>query len=193
MALEVEYCISNKNDCKTFEVIDTTGSYTASNITGWGGSNTAIADIKVAEFTIEQRNSDGTFTELNTVIATPPLPNITEAPLTLTSIDFGYEDGIVIPDGIYRGTYDVYDMGDSLVASYDKTFVNICSLECCFKKLSNKAANIKCDTGTKAKFQEMSILMRGLEAAIQCGDLITIQNNIDYLTKLCSGCGCSCG
>jgi hypothetical protein len=192
MALTLKICVEQPN-CKTVKVTEVTGVYALANTGGWGTPNPTIADALTAEISIEKRKEDGAYENAVVIDAFPTLPNITETPFSITGGDYNGVANSTFADGIYKLTYEVTgDDGSPFTADVEKIVALTCNIECCYQKLADKAAKESCGEDVKKRFEEMSILMRSLKAAKECGNVFSIQNQIDYLTKLCAKCGCGC-
>jgi hypothetical protein len=190
MALSLKTAVTEAADNKSINVYDTTGVYSLANTTGWGAPNPVIADAGAATVSIQKRNNDGTYSDAVVIDVYDTLPNITETPFVITAEAYGNGEDSQWEDGIYRLVYAVEGTGIDNTVEYFFSLTG--KIGCCYKNLAAKAAGENCNDQIKNKFREMSILMRSLKAAQCCADLDSIQNQIDYLTKLCARCGCGC-
>jgi hypothetical protein len=192
MALSLKICVTQP-DCKTIEITEVTGEYSVANTGGWGVPNPTIADALTATVSIEKRKEDGTYENAVVIDAFPTLPNITETAFAITGFDYSGAVDSTFADGIYKIIYEVTgDDGAAFTASVEKIVALTCNIECCYKKLGVKAAKQSCGDDITKKFNEMTPLMFTLNSAKECGNVISLQNQIDYLTKLCTKCGCGC-
>ena len=192
MALSLKICVTQP-DCKTIEITEVTGEYSVTNTGGWGVPNPTIADALTATISIEKRKEDGTYENAVVIDAFPTLPNITETAFAITGFDYSGAVDSTFADGVYKITYEVTgDDGAAFTASVEKIVPLYCNIKCCYQKLGVKAAKENCGSELKEKFDEMTPLMFTLNSAKECGNVISLQNQIDYLTKLCAKCGCGC-
>ena len=193
MALSLKICVTQP-DCKTLSITEDTGVYALANTGGWGTPNPEIADALTATISIEKRNEDGTYDTAVVIDAYPTLPNITDTAFEITGFDYSGAVDSTFADGIYNITYDVTgDDGAPFESTVSKVVALTCNIDCCYKKLGVKAAKANCGEDTKNKYKEMSILMFTLNSAKKCGNVISLQNQIDLLTKICNRTGCGCG
>lgn len=190
MALSLKTAVTESADNKEINVYDTTGVYSLANTGGWETPNPPTSAALTATASIQKRNTDGTYSDAVVIDVYPTLPNVAETPFVVTAEAYGNGVDSEWEDGIYRLVYAV--TGNNIDDSVEYFFSLTGKIGCCYKNLAAKAAGENCNDQIKNKFREMSILMRALKADKCCGDLDSIQNQIDYLTKLCGRCGCGC-
>lgn len=203
MAVSPSYKVTQTSDGKTIYIREMTGAYSATNVIGYGNPNPATSAFTIATLKVEKRNSDGTWTTapsgsaINVHSGSGGIFPATNNALrySLTAETCGYGTDASFADGIYRltftytGTFNLLP----LTIATEKYIYLIHDIECCNQEMSERVATCACNCqGLKDKFSEMMLHRRILKGAICGGNLSVIQKSIDFLTDLCSECGCGC-
>lgn len=195
MALGLAFSIALSSDGETLTIADQTGTYSGTNLTGFGSPNPATTDATTATISISLRASDGSYgteTTVNVFDDTTPLPSSIGGSTTITATQAGYDD--TYADGIYKIVYTVtgssggtpfstsvtrYDvLRNSIAVAYQTKTANYSACSCNCNDLRD---NLEC----------MALMLRLLRGAECCGQLDTIQLYLDKLTALSAeDCGC---
>jgi hypothetical protein len=142
---------------------------------------------------IAKRNSDGTFGTETQVDVFPSLPSDAFVSVDIPASDAGYGD--VYPDAVYRIIYKVtgVNVGDpyNISSTQYKSFHP--AIDCCYQKLTLKATTCSCNCiDINNKLTAMTLQFDLLCRAERKGDLDAVQKYIDFITKMCTNCGCGC-
>ena len=133
MALDLSISFEQSNDNKTITITDTTGTYSADNVTGWGSPNIDVGDIIEAQYSTVDKyhlildvsitDSTGTetaYTQINLrdhngADFTEPADLVFEinaSHLISSGVVLGTSDD-ELPDGLYAIDYRIVDASDS--------------------------------------------------------------------------------
>lgn len=174
------------NACKSLILKDVTGAYNAiTNIGGYGSPNSEIGDI--------------TSVQIN--IITPTVAYSIIDPIGFPTLDSNFEYEVPtsiissIPDGIYKIEYILSD-GVTTFSYGPKYHVFYCNIKCCVQKLIIDACKIKCDCNNPIvkNAAYANILLLGLEANKECGNMLVVNEILVKLNQICGftsqDCGC---
>lgn len=189
MALTLSISLAT-SDCKNLVFTETTGVYSAGNLTGWGTPNTLITAATAATVVITTPSgSSYTFP-----LFTSGFPSINPlASYSIPSSSLGL--GTALADGIYTAVYTVSNtLGEApfLFTATVKTMV-ICNLECCIDSLLSQIDSCGCDCDSEAqeKYLDAFSLFRQLEHSIKCTDFKTAECLLALANKICKNSNCT--
>ena len=194
MSLLLQTC--NCSNCQSEKVIfnDETGLY-ATNGTGYGAPNLAIADITLA--TIDAIYPNGTVAQSFDVTADVILDATGFFTKEFSPSDFGLT---AFEDGWGKFTYNVAGTVLGLPVSYSsvKEFFYACGLKCCVAKQAAKAAledEACCDDCSQKKlYAKMKNAYEIMQDALgKCGNKAAANKQWERLKLLCAGKDCGCG
>jgi len=193
MSILLKYKVTLSDNGESVNVKDNTGQYSILNTGGWGAPNVLVGSALTAAIKISKRNTDGTFGAETQVDVYPTLPSDAGVSVDIAATDAGQGDSF--PDGVYRFVYAVTGTEAAVPFNYTitqyKSFHS--SINCCYQKLAVKVANCSCNCqDLDDKFKEMTIQLAILCRAEGKGDLNAVQKEIDFITKMCTKCGCGC-
>lgn len=187
MALQLSFQICQSNTCDALTFVETTGAYSATNLTGWGTPNVALADATSAILTITLASGNIYTIDL---LATTYFPtNDTTFEYELTNSDFGYTDGGKIDDQIITFTYTVIADGTTYTQTVHQAFY--CQVQCCVYSMF-KDLNVTCDACSQSKTKAIDayLLLKGLIYSANCGNTTNFNSQLAILQKLCLGSSC---
>lgn len=136
MALVINFDIEQSSDCSEFVLVDTTGTYSTLNPTGFGTPNPDTGDILTctATFTLPDGTSVGPLD--------CTLPSAGDETL-FDSSDLGLSGDM--PEGVYTITYVMTDSSDRTYSVTNSRLI-YCNTQCC---LDQAVANFNGSTGCK--------------------------------------------
>ena len=189
LVLNIDVCVAS--DCKSLNVSESTGAYSASNLGGWGAPNPLIANATTALLLVV--NPAGVSYSID-LLATTFFPNINSSYLysvPLTSI--GLTATNTITDGNWVFTY--YIVASAVI--YTKTISKLyyCNSKCCVQTLlatldpSNCDCN-KANTGVINTFNTANAFLLALIDASNCGQVDKFNAIKLVVDKLCLNKGC---
>lgn len=187
MALQLSFQICQSNTCDALTFVETTGAYSATNLTGWGAPNVALADATSAILTITLASGNIYTIDL---LATTYFPtDNTSFEYALTNSDFGYSDGGKITDQIIKFVYTVIADGDTYTQTVYQGFY--CQVQCCVYSMF-KDLNVTCDSCSQSKTKAIDayLLLKGLMYSANCGNTTNFNSQLATLQKLCLGSSC---
>lgn len=205
MSLTLRTTACESTGCSAFKVYDTTGLYSAENLTGWqaeagdASGNPKISEVTAATVSFEIPGYDDTVT----IDVYPTLPNTDDLPVTITVEDIAVStsDNIsltTLPDGQYIITYAVagtYTAGGDFTFSTQFAAYFICGVACCVNRLAVEyvdAGACNCKGKKGEKFQNAWFELKALELAACCGNITAANLALVNLQALCEGnCGCT--
>lgn len=167
-SLQIEFSICEGTSCSSFDITDTTGVYSASNLLGYGTPNPSIADIDTA--TLEVEFPDGTSVTIDLLTESSGLfPNTSDVSFTVTNSLLGLSDKIT--DGVYILTYTI--TGDtnngSDVIAWESTCTHYvlfdCQTKCCLDTLFSTITTEECATCNNSILNQVTKAYMYLEAA----------------------------
>lgn len=175
--------------CDTATVTDLTSAYSGITPGGFGAPNPEISDVATATIQIAKRGTNDVWGTNTTIDVYPTLPSASAGSVDIDTTDYSAGFG----DGVYRFIYTITGVQSSTPFTYTKTIYRpiSCSAKCCAQKLSKKIATC-CTDELMDKQRRVTVLMRSLEGACDCGSLDEMQNIITELGNICRLCGCNC-
>lgn len=187
MALQLSFQICQSNTCDALTFVETTGAYSATNLTGWGAPNVALADATSAILTITLASGNIYTIDL---LATTYFPTDDRTfEYELTNSDFGYTDGGKITDQLITFTYTVIADGTTYTQTIRQGFY--CQVQCCVYSMF-KDLNVTCDSCSQSKTKAIDayLLLKGLMYSANCGNTTNFNSQLATLQKLCLGSSC---
>lgn len=187
MALQLSFQICQSNTCDALTFVETTGAYSATNLTGWGAPNVVLADATSAILTITLASGNIHTIDL---LATTYFPTDDSSfEYTLTNSDFGYTDGSKIDDQIIKFVYTVIADGTTYTQTIRQGFY--CQVQCCVYSMF-KDLNVTCDACSESKTKSIDafLLLKGLMYSANCGNTTNFNSQLATLQKLCLGSSC---
>lgn len=204
MALKLNFNIEQSADGQYLYFTETTGLYSAANLTGWESPNAAIADITTATLTIVGGNTSPTplILDIYNIITpngfptsdNPSQPYVLDATITDAAASIG-----VYTDGLMTFTYTVYDATNDVYYHTTKSIVLLHTVECCVQKLFAKAAKAGCCEGCKNEHMEKALLgwtlletLKQFNCDCNCFSVTDINKTLKTLQNLCANSKCGC-
>lgn len=190
MALQLNFTTSQGEDCSSFVLTDTTGTYSAlTNPTGFGTPNPTVADIVTCTATIT--DPDGN--TISNVSCT--LPSVgTETEFNSSNLGALGSTGD-LTEGVWTIVYRMVDSSDNQY-SVTKSILFYCSTQCCLDQaIANMEATTDCSSCIVEKVDTLSTidaLLKGAINAADCNKPKKAQKMLDTAAFLCSQRKCSC-
>lgn len=195
MGLVLQFSVCQSNNCKQITFNETTQAYDpVANVNGWGTPNPAIASATVATLTVLIPNGQTyTFDLFNGL--TPNWPTLSPSQnFILLSNNLGYGINNKLGDGIYTFTYSVTVSG--VVYTQVKNVLLFCNSKCCVQNLYADVAEsnscVSCAKNKKDIADLARILLAGIEAAADCGQINTFNSLMTSLNRICANTNCCC-
>lgn len=187
MSLQLNFSTCVTNGCTNIKFTETTGTYTTSNLGGWGVPNIILADANTAILTIIDPSSNEYEVDLFTDYSFPSSNSdyyiyITAESLGLSSIE----------DGKWTFTYTI----TTDTESYSKTKYSLfyCNSECCVKQLLTDLDLEDCGCGCKdldrSDYIKAWSHLEALKNAAQCGSVTLFTKLKKIVDKLCKNKDC---
>lgn len=104
MALALKMDVCSATNCKSFDVTDTTGAYSATNTGGFGAPNLTTSDVLTATIAV---TAYGASTPIATVNVLSELPSSTSGKTTISNTELGYTSTATIPQNVYQILYTI--------------------------------------------------------------------------------------
>ncbi len=104
MSLVLDYSSCLAENCRSVDITETTGVYSALNTGGYGAPNLLTTDVLTATIAV---TALGESTPLATVNVYPTLPSSAEGEVTIDNTDLGFTSTEVIPDTVYQLLYTI--------------------------------------------------------------------------------------
>jgi hypothetical protein len=185
MALSLSFNICTKSGCKSLVFTETTGVYSIVNTTGYGDPNPLTTEFSSATLVLTFNDIDYTFDLTSSNFPTSDDNVVFE----ILPSDIGQTD--VITDGIYYFKYTITGTG----GTYFQTGVNAtyCNASCCVSQmLCDIDVDCDCSKSKLDKYIKASILLKQLECAGNSDNVVSFNNALDVINKLCKNSGCNC-
>lgn len=182
-----------KPDCKSFDYNQTTGVYSAENITGWGAPNAELSDVASSILVIKNNKTSVTYDDIAVVSAGTSTNNYLFSNLFLNSTPTGIEN---IQDGIYSFTHTV-TLNDLSTFSTTAYIVSLCDLNCSIQTFVDTVLGTTDDCCTENKkelltnFREMMTLYDILLKSFRCNNFKafnSIYSSIELLLMNINNC-----
>lgn len=187
MALAIDFDICIDSSCSTFTLTETTGKYSATNLTGWGAPNPATGTITSAVLQITE--PDGTIHTLNLISSGFPSNNysfdydITNTALGITG---------TLDDG--QWTFFLY-YSDG-VNTYQKIhhYLFYCNSACCVNKMIADIEVTDCDCcendSKLENYLKVRVFLDALKNAAKCFQVDNFTSIKKIIDKLCANSDC---
>lgn len=192
MAVELDYTFCVTENCKNFRFSETTGAYNVvDNINGWGTPNEATSVATAATFTIKDEEAV-TLSTYN-LYSTGLFPNTNSAIYKeLTSSSFNAGTNVVLPDGVYYGTYNVTTPVGTIPKT--KAIFIYCSAKTCVYNMFKDARDNACNCSDEALDNAMKAegYFQALLNAAACNQIESFKNYLTLINNLCDGGPCDC-
>lgn len=169
MAVQIASNIT-KPDCNTFEYNQTTGAYSATNLTGWGTPNKLLTDVATSILSITNSKTSITYDDITIVVAEASTDTFIFSNLFLNSTPTGIE---TIQDGIYAFVHTV-TFNDTTSITTTAYKVSLCKLNCSIQSLTDTMLDTIDDCCTdnkkelKANYNELMASYDILLKAFKC-------------------------
>lgn len=188
MAVTIDFDVCLDNACDTLTFTETTGAYSATNLTGWGAPNATTGSVTGAY--LQVTNPAGTVYTINILSSGFPSSN----PSFSYTIPNGSIGGVTnIVDGHWK-FFLYYTDG---VNTYQKVrnYLFYCNTECCVQEL---LADIEvndcdcCDQDEKIKtYIKAKTFLESLKNAARCFQVSNFEAIQEILSGICNNSGCS--
>lgn len=185
MALVLDFNVQQSYNCKKLIFTETTGAYSAGNLTGWGAPNPLTSAATTATLTIT--NPAGTSYVLNLFTSSFPTTSVsTEYAVTFDLI--GGSVNTAITDGIYTFLYTT--LVGATTYTQTKKITLTCNVACCVYSMF-KDIDFECDCSqdTKNKAIDAWILLKGLQS--NCGTTADFDTDLATLQRICLNSNCT--
>jgi hypothetical protein len=209
MALIPKFTVIEASGGVGATLTDKTGTYSSSNLGGYGSSNIFVAaDCTAASLVITPLNSDLTLgTSLPAInLFSLGYPSVNST-LGLTSVQFGQALVTdVIPDVVYQFVITSSFVNGEITGTFTFTFYQgfTANLICCLQTKRAKQGCCDCNGKTLTKAQQDIQLLDMIITNIAdnavdpitvlpgCQNVASMVKCLDEGTTLCSDCGCGC-
>lgn len=198
MALTLKDSICWGANGKYFYIYDTTGTYSALNLGGYGSPNPAIANVATATLSIWNPSTttnlpDTTGTVSSAINLYPTLPNIVETPFTVTNALAGFGTG-TFDDGIYYMTYTVTGTLSAVDFTYSVSCyqLNYHNIRCCLDQWNARVLACGCDKNSQ-DYQRYMLAELKFQAMLNEECCTHINKAAEFLTQLQKMCPRDCG
>jgi hypothetical protein len=185
MSLQLSFNTCITGGCKSIAFSETTGVYSAINTTGYGDPNPLTSDFNSATLVLTFNDVDYTFDLTSSGFPTSDETKI----FVINPSDIGQTDKI--SDGIYYLKYTI--SGDN--GTYFQTGVNAfyCNAECCVNQmLCDIDVDCECSTNKLKEYIKATVLLEQLECAGNSDNVISFNNALTVLNKICKNKDCGC-
>ena len=183
--LNFETCVIN--GCSQIRFTETTGTYTSTNIGGYGTPNATLGSQTTSVLTIT--SPSGIVSTINLFTLGFPSNNkdfyydIPTSVLNLTNI----------VDGQWTFTYTITD--GTTILTRTKYSLFYCNSECCVTKMleSLKLEDCGCDCKDLefSLYQKAFMFLQSLKNAARCGNYSSFIKLLKIISKLCINSGCN--
>lgn len=192
MSLVLSFNICQANTCQSMTFTETTGAYSASNLTGWGAPNEATSDALAAYLYIT--DPSGTVTTINLFTQTPAWPTTSSTQeYEITPSDLNQGSGN-FTDGLYKFVYKVFfdELGTDTTQTTVYQFF-YCNINCCVNQMFAKIIDPSCDCQADAiaAASKADALLTGLKRAAACAKTSLFDSLLTILQKLCTNSNCN--
>jgi hypothetical protein len=162
---------------------DTTGAYAASNVTGWGNPNEAVADATAATLSVTPPGGAATVIDLYSDFPTSDGTSTFEITGDLVT---GVGENTNFPDGLYEFVYSVTTGTTTYTTTKQLYFY--CGAKCCVDKLFANIDFTGCDCVSDQIDEALLALalLRGISYHVSCGNTTEADNIKAKLSKLCA-------
>ena len=182
---KIKVCLTEGNTI--LNITDTTGSYSAGNLGGYGAPNTANTAVAGATLTMTYGDTSTNYdctTEV-TAASSTGLAEIQIAPVSL---------GTNLADGVYHFEYSINDGGTVRLTKTSVLFLG--QARCCIDKLQVQVANYVCDSCETSEYTKRVDLAESLYNSLLamggCYKLGSINKILTKLRNLCDFENCNC-
>ena len=175
-------------------ILDTTGLYSASNLTGFGGVNPTIAQMEIISLRVYLPNADTKLPDLTTYVdidSPSGFPNTDKIPYVVDNEALGGAAGSKCPDGIYEVvlTLTIDDF------AYQSTcYIAMAEgIKCCKNKQGLKLDPYKCSCGkARTAFEELCYQLDQIAVGVDPVDpnITHAARAIKRAAAICAGTGC---
>lgn len=198
-SLELKYKTLLSADGVSLSIVETTGVYSNTNITGYGTTNPVVGDVTGVELEIAANDSTYVYDLSSTEIDLTVWPdNSSDEIVVIESEDIGQETGSQITDQVltltfsYTGTFNAVSFTAETVL-----YVGVApALECCYEKLLNLIDAHDCGCDDADLYYTKAVKLRAtIDAfynAAACGDVDVAVELLSQGNFICTECGCGC-
>lgn len=193
MSLALSFDICQANTCQSMTFTETTGAYSASNLTGWGSPNLATSDVDTADLYIT--DPSGTVFSFDLLAQSPAWPTTSSTQeFEITPSDLSQGDGN-FTDGLYKFQYTVHPTGDPSTSVITKVVYQLfyCNINCCVNQMFALITDPSCDCQADAiaAASKADALLTGLKRAAACAKTTLFNSLLTILQKLCTNSNCN--
>lgn len=184
--LTIDFNICLESGCETFTFTETTGAYSATNLTGWGAPNALTSSITTA--VLQVTAPSGAMSTIN--LLTEGFPS--------SNPSFSYDFAASVVDTYEDGKWEFllfYD--DGAGNTYMKKYVRLfyCTTKCCVDTMLAALEADDCDCNTKnsaamTNYLKAIIFLEMLKNAAKCYQVDNFTSIKAILDKLCANSGC---
>lgn len=189
MALQLDFNIC-QDGCDTLVFTETTGAYSADNLTGWGAPNPLVSDAANAVLFITFPDGTELTTPLDILGTFPTTDDTVE--LVINPEDVGltgdFDDGVYI----FRYTVDLADESQYTKACY--VFLT-CQADCCVDKLYAKVTTTDCrdcENSKQAFAFEADGYLKAAKSHAGCGNITMAKALLAKVNYMCNQVNCNC-
>ncbi len=189
MAVSLDFDVCVNNSCDTLTITETTGAYSATNLTGWGAPNATTASITSAYLQITDP-SGGVYT-LNILSSGFPSSN--------PSFEYDIPNGSIgSPSSIEDGNWKFFLYYTDGTTTYQKVrnYLFYCNTECCVQELLADIEVTDCDCCKQEDIDKINnytkakTFLEALKNAARCFQVSNFESIQAVLTKLCRNSTC---
>lgn len=185
MALNLNFDICQKSNCKDITFSETTGLYNSSyNLGGYESPNISSSSVLTAVLTITSPSN--VIYTINLFTSGFPTANINSEYL------ISLIPNTLLDDGQWKFVYTITTSSQTYIKTIYKYFY--CNSECCVQQMLSDLNIEDCDSCNDTKGSKdyiiASTFLESLKNAAKCGDLSNFSNISKILNKICKNKDC---
>jgi len=192
LATVINFDVCLDNACDTLTLTETTGAYSASNLTGWGAPNEIISNITVA--LLQVTSPSGTVSTIDLLSPVSGLPSSNPS-LAYTILNADLGNITTVEDGHWQFLLHYRTAGGTIYQKV-RNYLFYCNTECCVQELLADIEITDCDCCKQEDIDKINnytkakTFLESLKNAARCYQVSNFESIQAVLTKLCRNSTC---